>query len=191
MVLRIFRHVLPVLFVVTAVGCANQYATPEATFQTFRTAVSKKRWDVALEAMSPQAQDRVVGGLLVLIAGGSIGNSDAAALAEKYGIAWHKLAGRVMAGALGSKDRVAGAVEGLDQFIGSISDKVAFVADAQAWAEKMGLADSTLLVNLARAELLEARIDGNVAHGDLSRDVPFHGDRIRFVRVGSRWLIDL
>lgn len=188
---RILRHVLPGLCIAAMVGCAGGYATPQATFQTFRTAVAKKRWDLALGAMTPQAQQRVVGGLAVLIAGAAIGNGDAAALADKYGVAWHKLAGQAMAGAIGSKDKVAGALAGIEQHVESIPNKVAFVTEVQAWAENTGVAASTLLVNLAKAELLDARIEGNVAHGDLSRNVPFYGDRIRFARSGGRWLIDL
>jgi len=172
-------------------GCKGPYSTPEVTFQTFRTAVAKKRWDLALGAMTPRAQDRVVSGLAVLIAGAAIANSDAAAIAEKYGVAWHQLAGEAMAHLLDPDAKPSGALKAIEQHVKSISNKPAFVGEAQAWAEKMGVADSTLLVNLARAELLEARIDGEVAQGDLSRDVPTLGDRIRFARIGGRWLIDL
>jgi hypothetical protein len=180
------------MLAVAVAGCGGPHATPRATFETCRSAVERKDWKTALECLTPETHDNVVGGLLVAVASASVMNEDAAAVLDKHGVDRTQLASEFLAGALANlidPNRAAGG--GVRRCLDAIVDKPAFVADAVGWLEQNSPHSVQPFGRIEEAELSDIQIDGDRAAGSVSVPV-FGSDRsLRFRRIDGRWLIDL
>ena len=179
------------MLAVTLAGCGGRQATPEGTFQTYQDAVAGKDWRTALSCLTPEAQDKIVAGLLGGVATASVMNQDAAALMEKHGVDRNQLVGDFLAGALANLGSPGEAIqEGMRQAVQSIADKPAFVGDAVTWLEQNGPQQTAYFGKVAEAQLSDVQIEGDVSTGKLSVPITGSGTSIRFKKIDGRWLID-
>jgi hypothetical protein len=180
-----------VAFAAALPGCETSATTPHATFAAYREAVVRKDWKASLNCLTPQAQDKMLGGLVLGIAGASIFNGEAADLLEKHGIDRGGLVGNLLGGALAklaSPDETA--EKGIRQSLQAIPDKPAFFAEGMAWLEENNKKAADTLLLAATAQLTDVEINGDTATGKLS--APIAGNStLRFAKVNGRWLIDL
>jgi hypothetical protein len=177
---------------VALAGCGGPHATPESTFQTYQNAVASRDWKTSLACLTPEGQDKLVAGLVMMVAAASTVNQDAAALLEKHGVGREEMMMKMMAGALGKPGKPGEAItEGMKQSLAAIPDKPAFVADAMRWLEETNQQVASGLTKAAEAELIEVAIDGDTATGKLSLAATGTQTPIRFRRIDGRWLIDL
>jgi len=192
MMKRSLPAVLATLLGVALTGCGGPYSSPEATFQTYREAVAKKDWQSAMTALTPESNDKVVGGLMVMAGAAAIFNPDAAAVLEKHGLNVKEMLGKLAAAAFtnpaGSQDAVA---QNTKQYIDSIADKPAFVADVVVWLEANNKEAQNKLAQAATAELSNVQVTGDTATGQLSVPIGGSGTSIRFRKIDGRWLIEL
>jgi hypothetical protein len=192
MMTRSLPAVLATLLGVALTGCGGPYSSPEATFETYRDAVAKKDWKSAMTALTPESNDKVVGGLMAVTALASIFNPDAAAVLQKHGLDTKEMLGKLAAAALtnpaGGQDAVA---QNTRQYLDSIADKPAFVGDVVAWLEANNKEAENKLAQAATAELSNVQVTGDTATGQLSVPIGGSGTSIRFRKVDGRWLIEL
>jgi hypothetical protein len=188
---RILWFVPAAMLAVALAGCGGPHATPKATFETWRTAVQGNDWKTALDCLTPETHDTLVGGLLLPVAAASVMNQDAAAVLDKHGVDRTQLASEFLTGALANltdPNRVVGG--GVRRCLDAIVDKPAFVGDAIAWYEQNSQQAAPFFANVEDAELSNVQIDGDCASGTVSVPV-FGSDRsLQFKNIEGRWLID-
>lgn len=188
---RILWFLSAAMAAVAAAGCGGAHATPQATFQTYRTALVRKDWKASLTCLTPQSRDTVVGGLMVAVASASVMNEEAAAVLEKHGIDRTQLVGDFLAGALANLASPGDALgEGVRRCLDKIADKPAFVGDAAGWLEQNSQQAGAYFGKVEGAELSSVEIDGDTAKGTLTLPVAGAKTALRFKRIEGRWLID-
>ena len=192
MMKRTLPAVLATLLGVALTGCGGPYSSPEATFQTYRDAVAKKDWKSAMTALTPESNDKVVGGLMAAAALSSTRNQDAAAVLQKHGLNGKEMVAQTAMAALTNPGRGREAVEeNVRQYMNAVADKPAFVADVIAWLEANNKEAENKFTQAATAELSNVQVTGDTATGQLSVPIGGGGTSIRFRKIDGRWLIEL
>ncbi len=188
---RILWFVPGAMLMVALAGCGGPHASPQATFQTCQSASARKDWKAALDCLTPQTRDNVVGGLLVAVASASVMNEDAAAVLEKHGIDRNQLMGDFLAGAFANLGKPGDALgEGVRRCVDKIVDKPAFAGDASQWIEQHSQQAVDPFGKAREAELSDVRIEGDTASGTVSVPVVGNERSLRFKKIDGRWLID-
>lgn len=191
MEMRVLWFIPAVALAAATGGCNYPSATPQGAFRDYREAVVRKDWNAALAALTPEAQDKVVGGLLAGIATASVLNTEAAGVLERHGVDRGDLVKNLVAGAMANFTKPSDAIgEGMRRSLETIADKPAFVGDAMEWLEANNpdVADNSWVG--AAAQLTDVQIDGDTATGKLSVPITGVGASIRFQWIEGRWLID-
>jgi len=182
---------LAVASAATLAGCDGPRTAPESTFATYRDAVARKDWRIALDCLTTQSQDKAIGGVVVAIATASIINQDAAALLEKHGVNRGALVGNALGGALANLTSPGQAIaEGMRQSLDNVPDKPALFVDGMRWLEENNKKVADNLILAAGAQLNDVQINGDTATGKLSVPVAGGSTSLRFKKVNGRWLID-
>jgi hypothetical protein len=131
MAMRVLWFVPAVMLAAAMSGCDIPSATPQGAFRDYREAVVRKDWNASLAALTPEAQDKVAGGLLAGIAAASVLNKEAAGVLEKHGVDRGDLMKNLVAGAMANLTKPSEAIgEGMRRSLETIGDKPAFVGDA-------------------------------------------------------------
>ena len=179
-------------------GCGNSGGadTPEAAFNSFKSAVSNNDWKTATAQLTNESQDVLASGMMMMAAFASISfdADEAKANEESFNqlLAKHGLDKGAMESE--NEDENQDPSAAMKEMMAPVKDKPAFVADMIAWIDEHAQDDDNgLMEEITTGELKDIKIDGDSASGmiAMSKDGETNEEPIEFRKVNGKWFIHL
>ena len=173
-------------------GGGSAGATPEATFDSMKSAAAKKDWAGMIACTTVESQDELIGGMAIMyqlfgaIPGQEEKMKGARDILTKHGV---NLEMAKDASPVGSTE------EAMKALSAGVKDKVSCAGELVAWVEsnedmkKSGGTPSDVL----KKTLSDVKIEGDVATGKLTSkmDGKELTEEQRFKKVGGKWYADM
>jgi hypothetical protein len=171
-------------------GCTPSHDSPEAAFEAMQTAVQEGEWETAAKQLTPESQDKLAGGMVMMMGFVAAFDQENAgeieALLKEHGLDMDSLDEE--SGDEESHDMAAAVAK----FAEPIKDKPEFIADAMALIEKLDK-DGDSSDAWPTGKLEELKIDGDKATAVVVTSGDGGGDRepIEFRKVDGGWLVHI
>jgi hypothetical protein len=180
----------------TGCGKSGGADTPEAAFNTFKSAVGNNDWETATAQLTSESQDVLASGMMMMAAFASISfdADEAKAREESFNqlLAKHGLDKDQM-----DQDTAFGAEdpsEAMGDLMAPVKNKPAFVADMIAWIEKNSDDENGgMMEEITSGQLQGVEITGDTAKGKIAmtKDGETNEEPVEFRKIGGKWFIHL
>lgn len=194
---RAMGGVLSVVALVGLVGCGGSgagKATPEATFESFKTSMKNKDYKGAFAHVAPDSQAMALGGMAIIIGMAKqdpkVG-PEAAKLLEKHSIKELNPVAIMMAAAGGSNPEAE-----IRKSVADTKDKPAAFEDVILWLEKnapQAPGEGNPMQRMSDAVLTDVKIENDVATGTVKMkgsDGNEESQPAKFRKIDGAWLIE-
>ncbi len=188
---------LLVVAAISVTGCGKSTGgdSPEAVFNTFKTAVSNGDWETASAQLTTESQDMMASGMMMMAAFASISFDEAEAKAREESfnelLASHGLNKEELDSntSFASDDPSAAMAE----MLAPVTNKPAFIADMINWIEKNSDDDGGMMEEITSGQLKNVEINGETAKGTIAmtKDGETSEEPIEFRNIGGKWFIHM
>jgi hypothetical protein len=192
---RFFSAVIAGALLMTSLGCGGSGgsgggSTPQATFDSFKSAMQAKDYQKGFGQITSESQDLMIGMMSLVMSMAAAFDQEkggeAQTILEKHGI---KAPGPAAALDPNSDPKAA-----MSELTAGVKDKPACLAEIIAWLEKSGANkdNPNQMAELGAAELVDVKVEGDTASGKikLKKNGADTEQPAAFKKVGDVWLID-
>lgn len=182
------KAIRPVSLVLVAAlvlgGCGGGgYGSPQEVFDDFQKAATAKDWNKLMACMTPETQDAMVAGFVMMGAmAAAFGDKEMEPLLKKHGVDPNAK----------PDESITDPAEAMKLLAGKIKDKPAFVSDIMAHLEKKDPGAATQ--NLPSGTLTDVKIEGDAATATVvgkDKDGKEQKADIQFKKVDGSWLLHM